>query len=950
MKIRIKGKGLPKAQMWNSQIGMPGTDWTKLQPRIGVPSMQLTPEEEAMRPYDPTYPTSFGPLNTGVGPQVSQKERELQQAYQNDPEGARNYDYGVGQAMLSNYMSPNSTTSRKDLLSYNRFLGKKYKEDTDDGKTEFQNFAEGMQKLGNSMKLGIGVGSMLTDRLAAVKRERDFATYKRNQLSSDALFKPVSGSRGDYVTTGSRFGEYQPDEYVVNRGMFAEQGGEYANSMKIRITSVPVPSMEYGGQSNYGLDLGRRKVYADMPETRSEMFNSTIGAVPREMANIEAEGGETVYGDLDGDGGNEHMKITGPRHSQGGVPLNVPEGSFIFSDTAKMRIKDPEVLKYFGLSAKKGGYTPAEIAKRYDLNKYKAIIEDDSQDELNKTTAQLMMKNYEDKLAKLSMVQESMKGFPQGVPQVAQGEAAYGGHVNLPKAQTGSAGVGQFLNSWMYQPPGEYVYGPGPGIAPQAAQDNSAVVVKNKDPKKPPITVKEQDIFNPAVIEELKKKGYEIKYSPRIEKGDNKVPVKQSKQKSGLYGDVQMSEIAELKARHPWYFADKPNWNPANPKDVLDFQSKYDEEFAKQKGYSYFDGKRSFSNKDSKLGEYTYNAPGLNMRSTPADVKTKFKCTENGVVEVRADGPMASMQVGLFDTYEQALAVCSKRKPAPEKEEPVKPNEVGMTRNQEPPFGYMTPDLVNLASAAMVRPKKYLPYRAPINLPRVSPTFYDPNREIAAQNETANIMAQNAATFANPQAYMANAARLQGNLAEGVANTMGRTQNQNVQVANQFAGINADIIGKENMLAAQRANDLYDAGVIANQQYDNARRAYNRNLAASFATAWNNRMNLGLLNTTNPIYKINPATGQSYFTQGYGPDDLSGSGANMAGMNWSGLYKSFAEAQKAFPGLTQEQFFRMSGIRSTQTDNNADGVADRITTRTGKRGGQVNRLPFKRTR
>ena len=911
MKIRITSKGLPKAQMWNSQIGMPGTDWTKLQPRIGVPSMQLTPEEEAMRPYDPTYPTSFGPLNTGVGPQLSQKERELQQAYQNDPEGARNYDYGVAQSMMSNYMSPNSTTSKKDLLSYNRFLGKKYKEDTDDGKTEFQNFAEGMQKLGNSMKLGIGVGSMLTDRLAAVKREKDFAAYRRNQLNSDALFKPVSGTRGDYVVTGSRFGEFRPDEYVVNRGMFAEEGGQYTESVKIRITAAPMPSMEYGGQSDYGLDLGRRKVYTDMPESRSEMVNSTISAVPREMANIEAEGGETVYGDLNGDGGNEHMKITGPRHSQGGVPLNVPEGSFIFSDTAKMKIKDPEILKYFGLPAKKGGYTPAEIAKRYDLNKYKAIIEDETQDELNKTTAQLMMKNYEDKLAKLSMVQESMKGFPQGVPQVAQptmGDAHMqplvknGGE--LPVAQKGTT--------------------VSTGVVPyQGGRQKTPTGASNKYNRGQEYLAQWESII-PGISQLSNKEAQRKIYNHILERNPDRI--NKMWQDFGLtnegrkYKDLVGMTEKDAKGRPTYRFKELN-------RDQL-----------KQLERAYIDGMFGARQLDP------------DQPKPAAEIKTKFKCTENGVVEVRADGPMASMQVGLYDTYEQALAVCSKGKPAPEKEEPVKPNEVGMTRNQEPPFGYMTPDLVNMAAAAIGRPKKYLPYRSPINLPRVSPTFYDPNREIAAQNETANIMAQNAAAFANPQAYMANAARLQGNLAEGVANTMSRTQNQNVQVANQFAGVNADIIGKENMLAAQRANELYDAGIIANQQYDNARRAYNRNLAASFATAWNNRMNLGLLNTTNPIYKINPATGQSYFTQGYGPDALSGNGANTGGMNWSGLYKSFAEAQKAFPGLTQEQFFRMSGIRSTQTDNNADGVADRITTRTGKRGGQVNRLPFKRTR
>jgi hypothetical protein len=38
-----------------------------------------------------------------------------------------------------------------------------------------------------------------------------------------------------------------------------------------------------------------------------------------------------------------------------------------------------------------------------------------------KNTAQLMIKNYKKKLAELALIQESMKGFPQGIPQMCRG-------------------------------------------------------------------------------------------------------------------------------------------------------------------------------------------------------------------------------------------------------------------------------------------------------------------------------------------------------------------------------------------------------------------------------------------------------------------------------------------------------------------------------------------------
>ena len=145
-----------------------------------------------------------------------------------------------------------------------------------------------------------------------------------------------------------------------------------------------------------------------------------IKAVPVDKANVEAEGGETVYGDINGDGIPEHKIIKGPRHTHGGVPLNLPEDTFIFSDTPGMRIKDPEVLKSFGFTAKSGGYTPAAIAKRYDVDKYRKILEDSNSDAIEKRTAELMIKKYIVKLGCLALEQESMKGFPQGIPVAAK--------------------------------------------------------------------------------------------------------------------------------------------------------------------------------------------------------------------------------------------------------------------------------------------------------------------------------------------------------------------------------------------------------------------------------------------------------------------------------------------------------------------------------------------------
>lgn len=276
----------------------------------------------------------------------------------------------------------------------------------------------------------------VVDYFGQDQKLKDFErAYRQNQFDNQAV-SPMFRGNAD-INTG-RFRENVTRK--PNEGMF-QMGGEEdfantSNMIKIRITGKPENlEFEYGGQNGYGLDLGQRRVQTEMPAGKADSVSSTIQEVPRYAANIEAEGGETVYGDIDGDGGLEHMKINGKRHSQGGVPLNVPEGSFIFSDTKKMKIKDPAILTMFGKSPKAGGYTPAELAKKYDINKYKAIIEDPESDPISKDTAQLMLTNYRKKLSALATIQEQMKGFPQGIPAVSKGVqdempiAAYGGYI-----------------------------------------------------------------------------------------------------------------------------------------------------------------------------------------------------------------------------------------------------------------------------------------------------------------------------------------------------------------------------------------------------------------------------------------------------------------------------------------------------------------------------------------
>jgi hypothetical protein len=177
--------------------------------------------------------------------------------------------------------------------------------------------------------------------------------------------------------------------------------------------------MAYGGQMGHSLDLGSMRYFLNQEDKDRYEVSNTIQPVPEYMANIEAERGETALMP-DTDGNLIHSKIGGKRHSEGGTPLNVPEGTFIYSDTNKMKIKG-QPLALFGKSVESNkGYTPASIAKQYDINKYTSILNDPNSDPIKRRTAELMLDNNKKKLAQLALVQEGKKGFPQGVPGVAQ--------------------------------------------------------------------------------------------------------------------------------------------------------------------------------------------------------------------------------------------------------------------------------------------------------------------------------------------------------------------------------------------------------------------------------------------------------------------------------------------------------------------------------------------------
>jgi hypothetical protein len=174
--------------------------------------------------------------------------------------------------------------------------------------------------------------------------------------------------------------------------------------------------LQTGDQANYGLVTTPQEYYGNtnFNNTDDKSVRYSLSSVPRDNANIEAEGGETVLTDLTNDGTFGLYDIKGPRHSKGGVPMFLPEQSFIYSDTDKMKFTKDELAE-FGISTKKK-MSPAKLSKKYQLNEYYAHMESPYADKIQATTAELMLKKNMMNLSKVAFGQESKKKFEDGVP------------------------------------------------------------------------------------------------------------------------------------------------------------------------------------------------------------------------------------------------------------------------------------------------------------------------------------------------------------------------------------------------------------------------------------------------------------------------------------------------------------------------------------------------------
>jgi hypothetical protein len=518
------------------------------------------------------------------------------------------------------------------------------------------------------------------------------------------------------------------------------------------------------------------KLYSDTSLTQEKPaeigVNHTIKPIDRELATAEIERNEIVFkptGELYRALGNKHRKGT-----NSGTPVNLPDGSFIFSDHKPLAFKkeDKELFE-FKVGGKVKNNTPAKtLQKEVDLehhNRMIAIQDSNDHDAISKTSAQLMLQKNMKKIGQVAYLQEEYKGFPDGLPDFSNGTAPIKNEeeeaMQQQYQQGGFTALNQFQRGGKKKGYGN-IYGP----------------------KYTQYTTEHPENFNiPAEI---------LPFNLTQTQHQN------PNWGSEVFGSDLSNEFNdEFKNRHDWYFKN-PSYNPKTD-STQKFQQAYNAE-AQRRGYDpYFVGKAGESPRaiDGKFGEYTRRAPGfkgLNIGRPPMDNMFPFGAPE----EPKLASPVAPTSPSTAPLVPQT----------PTEDGDILPYEPNVGLNNLQRFS-LASSAYNLASAERFDPKRQQVGFTPLTLEKVNSQPY----MNALNNQTQQ--AYRANQVMNPILARAQNSNTYGRGLEQASDVLGKIDNQNLQISNQENIYNNQGINRTNAQNVSLDGKYYDQVTAAKDNY-----------------------------------------------------------------------------------------------------------------------------------
>ncbi len=643
--------------------------------------------------------------------------------------------------------------------------------------------------------------------------------------------------------------------------------------MKVRIRKVPT------------LGKGTKNL---VEKKESNEIANTLPPVPRDEANLEAERGETAYVP-DIQNLPAHFKVGGKRHSEGGTPLNLPDNSFIFSDTPASKIGQG-LTKYFGKPEdSKKKYTPADLAKQYDINKYRKLLDDPTSDTIVKKTAEQMIANYQAKLGKLGLIQEGNKGFPDGIPDIALPYLMSSGISPEEVVPTGYAKDGG--NPWQNGASG-FGYAAG-GPLPKAVAGK-----ETKRSKSSPVGLNVPEGFR-ALYEMFRKANIDItnplegtvqgaKAFKDMISGNSADPyqeykktLKSAPKQTTTAPRTQRTGVTAPGQTRPAPSPVKVNYSQQELEDIA--SGKTPAPAGMDMSIMAWPGDR---NDKSNKSAYSTDQWKEFAKAFCPECKTNEELQAKILTEPQfADDvhelhkkygmPAAGKEVDgkLGHRWDFVFKAKPSGAPATKADNTVAPAlkapkiNIGKRGSYAP---WWLQDQIKTTGAAgdFFRIKKYPPWEAPLDAKIPEYAFYDPTRELANNTEQMVIGTQGQNAYGNPQTFASDFSKIQGQGAKNAADIMGRYNNLNVGVSNQGADAVANIINQTNQANNAKKQQLYDQMTIANQQFDNAKNMARQNLRQSFIDAITNRWQTQGLNEINPYYHVDPSVGGAVYGTG----------------------------------------------------------------------------------
>jgi hypothetical protein len=815
---------------------------------------------------DPTNPFS---INSGVNqnPAYIPNSLDGQRNYVNASVGLQPNAAGVGTVLQPGLM-PDANNKMVNLNNVNDNL-------TNEQQPANQNGLSGMQKEKGQSKVG--------KFLRGIGPKGGMAAYENRQNWKDIITNIANyESKADLAARA--VGNYHRGQPLVA----ATQGTFDTNSMNNitpgMLNTVPstgdfaaaptMPITAYGGQyMAYGGRVYNQVAPNALPDHTSEprvAVSNTLQPIPRHLANIEAEKGETLYM-LNNGGLPAHYEIGGQPHSKGGTPLNVPEDSFVFSKALKL--KDKRLFPYFDIT-KPTSFS--DIAKKYDINKFRKVLADPDTDKLQKETAEKMIANYNLKLGMLALAQESTKGFPQGLPMIAQPftvvnavdpemilptppqeikqRAAeqqmpeeemveqpmkkYGGSMkvrikSLPTYQTElTSGNVQLPSSFQLVDGTTIDTATGQPVAPAAPAATTTNPGSTSTSDKGTTGSSGTSNFNIDVVQGNPDfwEGYNGlitsgKIKPHLAIGftDPKERQRKSRQNKrpgtkNVFGDRDIHKgalIEDFKERQAWYFKDHPNWNYDNEDDVRDFQRAY--------------CKRSA---EFGLSGCYFNESNIKDESGRTIEGTTFD-GYYGEHTFNAPGFNAA------DPKEEP-------KPEPPKEiepepdpEPIKPVMLTPPQEHARRTGYFPQDIINIGAAAAQRIPVPETWYAPLQFKGIDAAYLVP--DYSPIMEAANISTQGVNAYGSRQSADASFALIQGKAARPAAEHNLAVANANVGIFNNAQQINAEYANKNAMYNNELAQTDFDTNALYEANRIQAQNKKRADLARLVNTAITNK-------------------------------------------------------------------------------------------------------------